>query len=127
MRKTRQRQAIRAAFEAAGRPLSIAEALDEAQRKVPGMGPATVYRAVNALVEDGYLKAVELPSEPARYELAELGHHHHFHCRSCSRVFDVPGCPGKLGQLAPPGFEVASHEIILYGRCTECVAADEAS
>ncbi|NBC11679.1 MAG: transcriptional repressor [Planctomycetes bacterium] len=125
MRKTSQRQAIRNAFADAGRPLSVPEALDEAQREVPGMGPATVYRAVNALVDDGFLKAVELPGEPARYELAELGHHHHFHCKACGKVFDVQGCPGKLGQLAPPGFEVASHEIILYGRCAQCVEADE--
>ncbi len=123
-RNTSQRQAIRAAFEDAGRPLSIPEALDKAQREVPGMGPATVYRAVNDLVEDGFLKTVELPGQPARYELAGLDHHHHFHCRSCGKVFDVAGCPGKLSSLAPPGFEVNAHEIILYGRCADCAAAN---
>ena len=29
---------------------------------------------------------------------------------------------GDLASLAPPGFEVDSHEITLYGRCSDCAA-----
>ncbi len=121
-RKTSQRQAIRDVLADAGRPLSVAEVQDAAAATVPGLGSATVYRAVNDLLADGFLKAVELPGQPARYERADLGHHHHFHCESCGKAFDVQGCPGKMSQLAPEGFEVRAHEIILYGRCPACVA-----
>lgn len=119
-RKTSQRQAIRDVLEGAQRPLSVPEILDAARIAVPTLGSATVYRAVNDLVGEGFLKPVELPGQPARYELASLDHHHHFQCRSCHRAFDVPGCPGEIGAMAPPGFEVESHEIILYGRCPDC-------
>jgi len=123
-RKTSQRQAIRQVFEAAKRPLSVPEALKLAQEKIESIGSATIYRAVKSLVEDGFLVAVHLPDESARYELADLAHHHHFHCASCGKVFDVAGCPGAMGDLCPPGFELTGHEVILYGRCDQCVSAD---
>jgi len=119
-RKTNQRQAIREVFSDAGRPLSVPEAHEAAQHAAPGLGSATVYRAVNDMVADGFLTAVELPGEPARYELADLDHHHHFHCQRCGKVYDVPGCLGQVGRLAPPRFVVTGHEIILYGVCADC-------
>ncbi len=122
-RATRQNTAIREAIEAAGRPLSPMEVLDEARRHVAALGLATVYRNLKALVDAGAIQAVTLPGEAARYELARRGHHHHFRCDACQRVFDVPACPGNLAGLAPPGFSVARHEITLYGRCSDCQPA----
>ena len=122
-RATRQNTAIREALEAAGRPLSPAEVLDEARRHVAALGLATVYRNLKALVDAGEIQVVTLPGEAARYELARHGHHHHFRCDACQKVFDVPGCPGDLGGLAPPGFVVDRHEITLYGRCSACAPA----
>lgn len=122
-RKTRQRHAIRRAFEAADRPLTPGEVLEVAQDVVPGLGIATVYRAIRDLQVEGWLAPVELPGEPARYERAHLEHHHHFRCRACNRVFEVHGCPQNVAGLAPSGFEVESHEVVLYGRCDRCVAA----
>lgn len=122
-RQTRQRAAIRTAIETAGRPLSPAEVLAAAQREVPGLGIATVYRAINGLLDDGTVVAVELPGAPPRYEPARLTHHHHFRCHSCDRVYEVHGCPRGIAALTPEGFELDGHELVLYGRCGACVAA----
>ncbi len=121
-RSTQQRTAIRAAIEAAGRPLSPNEVLDAASVEVPGLGIATVYRALSAGQEEGWLKAVELATGPTRYEVANLGHHHHFRCNVCDRVFDLKGCPGNLKGLLPMGFELDDHDIVLHGRCADCAA-----
>ncbi len=120
-RRTRQRGSIRQALEKADRPLSPQEILTAARRVSPSLGIATVYRNVKALVDEGWLQPVELPGAPSRYERAGKGHHHHFHCRSCDRVYEVDDCPGTLRELTPPGFELDAHEIILYGTCSECV------
>lgn len=120
-RKTDQKAAIREVIEHADRPLTAQEICDLAQFAVPGLGIATVYRNVKSLVEREHLVAVELPGEPVRYERAGLEHHHHFQCDDCGRVFDVHGCPGGVKAIVPDGFQLRSHEILMYGRCDACV------
>lgn len=121
-RSTRQRAAIRSTIEAAGRPLSPQEVLDAAQAEVPGLAIATVYRNLKLLVDAGEIVPVTLPGESPRYEAHQTGHHHHFQCTECKRVFDVHACPGDLAALAPRGFTVDHHELTLYGRCDQCAA-----
>lgn len=122
-RETRQRKAIRRAFTEAGHPLSPRELHDAAQAYAEGLGIATVYRNIRALEEADWLEPVELPGEPARYEVAGKGHHHHFHCRECDKVYEVEGCPGNLQDVTPEGFRLERHEFVLYGLCETCVAA----
>ena len=119
-RDTVQRRAIRKVFTEAARPLSPAEILAGARAFVPNLGIATVYRSVRGLTEEGWLVAVEVPGEPQRYELSGKGHHHHFTCRVCGRMFDFQGCPKDLARLVPDGFVMEDHEVFIYGRCAEC-------
>jgi Fur family ferric uptake transcriptional regulator len=119
-RDTQQRRAIRSAIEKADRPLSPREVLDQAEASSPGLGIATVYRTLKSGVEGGWLQAVELPGEAPRYETTGKQHHHHFHCRSCDRVYEIEGCSDDLRNLTPPGFALEAHEIVLYGRCAAC-------
>ena len=119
-RDTRQRRAIRRVFMNAGRPLTCDEVLRYGQQIVPSLGVATVYRNVKMLAGEGWLSEVELPGGGLRYELADRPHHHHFLCNSCDQAFDVYRCPDEVEALAPDGFEVDSHELILFGRCAAC-------
>lgn len=119
-RATKQRSAIEAAFERASRPLSPNEVHDLARQKVPNLGIATVYRALNDLVEAGTLRSVELPGQISRYEKADLGHHHHFHCTVCDRVYDLDGCLLKKDLNLPRGFQLHQHDITLTGTCPDC-------
>jgi Fur family transcriptional regulator, ferric uptake regulator len=119
-RHTSQRSAIREAFACTPRPLGPGEVLTLAKKSVPGLGIATVYRNLSALVKVGWLVPVAMPGEPPRYERAGKGHHHHFHCRRCGGVFEIEGCPGKLHRLVPRGFKLESHELLLAGLCERC-------
>ena len=121
-RRTEQRETIEHVMKHAPRPLSAQEVLDRAQDEVPNMGITTVYRHLKALVARGFLVTVDLPNEPSRYERAALDHHHHFQCTQCMRVFDVPGCAKGVHALAPEGFEVHHHEVLLFGACPDCPA-----
>ncbi|MBU1694744.1 MAG: transcriptional repressor [Verrucomicrobia bacterium] len=119
-RITRQRMALLRVFEQGVRPLTPREALMAARRSVQGLGLATVYRTAKLLTSEGLLKTVELPKEPVRYERGSSTHHHHFRCEDCGRVYLIRGCPGPMKSLAPPGFSVRSHTIILHGACSAC-------
>ncbi len=122
-RNTNQRKAIRDVFDRSDRPLSTQEVLGAARAHRPGLGIATVYRTVKILLEEGWLSCVRLPGEPPRYERAGKPHHHHFFCRGCGRVYEVPGSLALLEALVPRGFALEHHELVLYGRCSTCMAA----
>jgi Fur family ferric uptake transcriptional regulator len=120
-RMTRQRHVIMQVFDTAGRPLATSEILALAQRGTARLGIATVYRTVKALVAEGWLQGVDMPGSHTRYEKSDKGHHHHFHCRVCDRVFEMEGCTGDLNLLTPRGFRMEGHEIIINGLCAACV------
>jgi Fur family transcriptional regulator, ferric uptake regulator len=119
-RSTRQKSAIRSTFVKAGRPLSPQQVLDLAQKEVKGLGIATVYRNIKALLEEGWLCTVDLPGGIPVYELAGKKHHHHFQCDNCNGVFELKGCVPSVRKLADVKFQVRSHEIVLYGLCSDC-------
>ena len=131
-RNTRQRDAVLAAIEHAGRALTPAEILALAQASVASLNLSTIYRLINALQEEARVVKVLLPGQAARFEAAcadgpghgAAHHHHHFHCNACDRVYALHGCPGPMLELAPSGFIVSAHEITLRGLCAECKRAE---
>ena len=121
-RSTRQRGAIESVLRTSGRPLTPLEVHQAAYELAHGLGVATVYRTLKLLVEDGTVLAINLPGESPRFEMAQMSHHHHLRCNRCRRVYDIPGCPGDLRRMAPRGFKVEGHDVILYGQCSGCRA-----
>lgn len=119
-RNTRQKEAIRTAFAAANRPLSHEEAHALAQQHVAGLSIATVYRNISLLMEERWLTAVEVPGDTTRYEVSGKGHHHHFHCNQCGKLFELAGCGIQVTPQLPAGFSTTGHEFFVYGLCDVC-------
>ena len=110
---------LEALSEASG-PMSANELWEQLRSDGAGIGLATVYRALRRGVDEGQLTAVELESGSVRYEPSGLEHHHHFLCSLCRKAFDLEGCVRNLERLLPKGFRMTSHEILLFGTCSEC-------
>lgn len=123
-RKTQQREAILQVIAEAPGPLSVPEIHERATEKLESVGIATVYRTLKLLQESEQIQTVILPSGESRFESSEHGHHEHFQCRACTRVFDVHTCslPKTRGATLPGGFVIEDHEITFYGTCPDCVA-----
>lgn len=120
-RDTAQRRAIRRALEDAGRPLGALEVLEASKPTAPGLGIATVYRNLKALLAEGAISEVALPGEPPRYEAAGKDHHHHFRCSTCEKVYELGGaCLPDLKASLPRGFRATSHEVLVHGVCAAC-------
>jgi Fur family ferric uptake transcriptional regulator len=119
-RKTTQKEAIQQVFRQADRPLGIEEILRAGRERVPALNRATVYRNVKLFLEEGWLVRFNHPTRGTLYERAGKGHHHHFHCRICDRVFELPGCALNEKEAVPEGFLTESHEVFLSGVCSSC-------
>ena len=107
---------------AAGHPTAeqIGAALN---RRFPQASRATVYNTLNALRDAGLVREVRLADAVARYE-SNIDPHHHFVCRVCGRLEDVPA--GSFA-AAPPaelegGHAVEQFEVVLRGVCAPCRA-----
>lgn len=121
-----QRLAIAAVADGMGAAFS-AEDLAAAVRG-RGVGTATVYRALTAMLESGFIEGVGTRHGAALYARCRAdGHHHHLVCTGCGAVADT-GCVLET-LLAPTarasGFTLTHHELTLYGLCAACSDAGE--
>jgi Fur family ferric uptake transcriptional regulator len=97
----------------------------EIDRRLSGVGRATVYRALEQLERLGLIQRVDLGGDAAGYERVDPGGHHHHHilCEQCGRVvaFEDDQLEQAIVALAErPDFTVSSHEVTLRGECASC-------
>ena len=118
-RNTKQKQLVAQVLQKTERPLTVQEILSRAQKHLPALGIATVYREIGRLIDAGELRLVAIPGDPPRYETPKH-HHHHFKCTGCDEVFELDGCLKNIAKLVPKGFTHETHDITLYGMCRAC-------
>ncbi len=112
---------------------SAQEILDGIRAQGGRVGIASVYRALDQLVELRLLQRVELGDGIARFEPAHLDgehHHHHLVCDDCGRVetFSDPGLEQALERVASRlDGDVHAHEVVLRGSCGDCEPAGSAA
>lgn len=92
-----------------------------------GIGLASVYRAVDSLVECGAAQRVDVGDGIARYEPVRSGpgHHHHLVCEGCGKLepFHDPGLERAIAAVeTQTGYAVATHDVVLRGACGDCRA-----
>ena len=90
-------------------------------RLVPTASRASVYNVLHSLKESGLIDELVLGDAVARYD-ANLDRHHHFICRACGAVEDVPF---ETFQEAPrprlaDGHTVEDYTVTLRGVCPRC-------
>lgn len=111
-----------------GEHLTAEEIFDLAREKSPEIGLATIYRALQVLVELHVIDKLSFDDGFARYELGrDLGskghHHHHAICLGCRSVLSLEEDlldPLEEKILERLGFAVTDHEVKFYGYCRAC-------
>jgi Fur family transcriptional regulator, ferric uptake regulator len=133
LRNTRPRRLIaeRLADYAAGQADFATEELwHELLHVDPQLGRATLFRAVDVLVDLGLLDRIELGDGTRRYRVCTSGHHHHLICTRCHAIDEVEVClPERelVEAAARSGFQVERHTLDLYGQCAGCRATGDDS
>ena len=92
----------------------------EINRRFPRASRATVYNTLGALREAGLVREVR-DGAVMRYE-SNIEPHHHFVCRACGRLEDVPGEAFEVPASVEleGGHEVETFEVVLRGLCGAC-------
>jgi Fur family ferric uptake transcriptional regulator len=99
----------------------------EIDRRLPEVGRATVYRALEQLEGLGQIQRVDVKGDAAGFERVDPSGHHHHHivCEQCGRVvaFEDDGLEQAILALTKRrDFNVSSHEVTLRGECANCGA-----
>ena len=128
-RMTEPRRAVAEMIASREGHFTAAELVDEARMRHPGLGRATVFRALDLLTSLNLVERVDLPDGEHAYVACEPAHHHHAICTRCGRSLDVDdrGLAEVLAQIGGRGgFRVTSHRLEIFGQCAACDAARSA-
>jgi Fur family transcriptional regulator, ferric uptake regulator len=123
VRTTRQRAAVAAVFDELEGFHSAQEVHARLRTAGDPVGLSTVYRAVQALADDGELDSIRTDSGEALYRRCSTQHHHHLVCRSCGRTVEVagPAVEQWADRVAGEhGFADVSHTLEIVGTCADC-------
>jgi Fur family transcriptional regulator, ferric uptake regulator len=88
-----------------------------------GVSRATLFRALEVMVELGVVERLDLPSGDHAYVPCATAHHHHVVCSRCGRTTDVDdvGINEAVREIARmTGYRIDSHRLELFGLCRPC-------
>ena len=126
LRNTRPRRIIAcrlAELAAQGEDFSTDELWQDLLESDTQLGRATVFRAVEVLVELGVLDRVSFADGRHRFRACGGAHHHHLTCTKCHRVVEIDMClaPESLSAVErSTDFALEGHRLELFGRCADC-------
>ncbi len=86
-----------------------------------------VYDVLRALTAAGLVRRIQPMGSVARYEARVGDNHHHVVCRSCGVIADVDCAVDTTPCLTASddhGFVIDEAEVVYWGRCPACAAAN---
>lgn len=124
-RYTRQRAAVLAFLRAACGHPTAEQVFAAVRRHLPNISLATVYKALEALVDARLANRIAGDHGPTRYD-GRSEPHYHLRCQNSGEIFDLelPYDPALLDKLDPQlmeslrrqGFEITGHRLELVGQ-----------
>jgi Fur family ferric uptake transcriptional regulator len=130
LKVTRQREAILDAFLDAGGHVSVEELLGAVRKRSPGVGHATVYRAIKLFVDAGVAQEHKFTDGATLYEPAsddDDDHHDHLICTKCGKIVEFENDEiERLQEVVAStlGFRLVDHRMQLYGACIDPTCKD---
>jgi Fur family ferric uptake transcriptional regulator len=96
----------------------------EIDRRLDGVGRASVYRTLEQLEHLHLVQRVEIGGDAAGYERVDPElHHHHIVCEECGRLapFASEALEEAIESVSRRSeFAVAAHDVVLRGTCPRC-------
>ncbi|MCR4783454.1 MAG: transcriptional repressor [bacterium] len=125
---TKQKFAIKQAFEESKTHMTAEEVLQKVRQDMPDLNIslATIYRNLNTMAGNGELSRLTFPDGKIRFDKTRELCHIHCYCTECGDVFDVaPESFELLPKVLNDSFLVTGCEIIVKGLCSKCLEKSE--
>ncbi|MFZ9967082.1 MAG: ferric iron uptake transcriptional regulator [Steroidobacteraceae bacterium] len=103
-----------------GRHMSAEDIYKQLLDQGEEIGLATVYRVLTQFEQAALVTRHHFEGGTSVFELNQGEHHDHIVCMDCGKVEEFVDCGIEQRQLdvaSRLGFEIAEHNLILYGRC----------
>ncbi len=92
---------------------------NELYKKVPTLSKATIYNTLDIFRRSGIVNVLTITETELRYEYNN-GHHHHFLCRECGKIYDVDvECPYAMHPDLH-GHQLEEVHSYFRGLCVDC-------
>lgn len=116
-RNTIIKRQILETFENAKYPISALEIISKVNAN-----KTTIYRELFAFNSNGIIREVDFGDGKKRYELSNLGHHHHLICKKCNKVDDIFLDEEYLLKKVEKesSFKIENHSLEFFGVCNSC-------
>lgn len=90
-------------------------------KKFPSISLATIYKNINAMLDNLFVQEVKIPNEKSVYELTK-GHHSHLVCTECKSVEDITIDVNDLVKVAEEKskFKINDSNFVFSGVCAKC-------
>ncbi|MHB8399638.1 MAG: Fur family transcriptional regulator [Candidatus Limnocylindrales bacterium] len=122
-RLTEPRRVVAGLLDARTGHFSAADLVADARERHPGIGRATVFRALELFLALGVVERIDLPTGEHAYVVCEPAHHHHVVCTGCGRSTEIDdrGVRALTRKVAKrTGYEIGRHRVELFGLCPAC-------
>jgi Fur family ferric uptake transcriptional regulator len=122
LRATRPRLLVYETLEEVGGHRSVDELITILERRGQAIPRMTIYNVVSDLANAGIVMCAATGPGCALYEASDTWHHH-FVCRVCKTIIDVPCATGVKPCLEPPpslGGTVDEAQVVFRGVCDKC-------
>ena len=102
--------------------LTAREVYEKVKEVIPNISLGTVYRNLNVLYENGYVRKIEIPYGSDQFDFSLIPHSH-LYCIKCRKIFDMKtSLLENIKELVEKddGYQILSDHIILEGICIHC-------
>ena len=105
--------------------ISVRDIFEKIRENFPSLSLATVYKNINAMMENDFINELKIVGQENKYELAKERHSHMI-CKKCGSIEDIHIDTDGLENLVSDtgGFQIEESSVQFLGTCETCAAGN---